>query len=298
MRLLAVLGLLGTVASGCISVVDLAVDEKDPKFDGAYAAERAKGKKIAVAAVRVEKGLTRDQWFRRKLTAAVEGLVVGLIPYPWDLRAWYGPAPLDAESRFPADGHDTQLVEAVVKALAGQGAEAVAVDASKAKGGPDGAITLQALQEQAKAAGAEALYVVAYNEFTELRFKNGEDRQGEEIFHEVYRLGGSANNRVYIPSTALFSADGTRLLARARTHESIFYTPVLTWGWKTPFDGDGGFKKAVEFLGALAGRDGAEAAAKTAQFLVKRDFGGTPPPAAEGEKKSAQLGTGAPAGRG
>lgn len=289
MRRLAGLAFVATVASGCVSVVNLAVDQKDPKFDGAYAGEQAKGKKIAVAAVRVEQGLTRDQWFRRKLTAAVEGLVIGLIPYPWDLRAWYGPAPLDAESRLPADGHDAQLAEAVAKALTEQGADATAVDAGQAKSGD--AITLKALIEQAKAAGAEALYVVAYNEFVELRFKNGEDIQGEEIFHEVYKLGGAANNRVYIPSTAMFAADGTRLLARARTHESIFYAPVLTWGWKTPFDGDGGFKKTLEFLGALSGRDGAEAAAKTAQFLLKRDFGAPAPKPADGEKKAARLAT-------
>lgn len=294
MRLLAVLGLAATVGPGCISVVDLALDQKDPKFDAAYGADKAKGKKIAVAAVRVEKDLTRDQWFRRKLTAAVEGLVIGLVPYPWDLRAWYGPAPIEPDSTWPGDGHDAQLAEAVAKALTERGAEATAVDAGKARSGD--AIPLKALLEQAKAAGAEALYVVAYNEFTELRFKNGEDIQGEEIFHEIYKLGGAANNRVYIPSVAVFAADGTRLLARARTHESIFYMPVLTWGWKTPFDGDGGFKKTLEFLGALSGRDAAEAAAKTAQFLVKRDFGAAPAPAAgEGEKKTARSAD-APAG--
>jgi len=287
MRLWAVLGLVATVASGCVSVVDLAVDQKDAKFEAGYHGEKAKGKKIAVAAVRAAKDLSRDQWFRRKLAAAVEGLVIGLIPYPWDLRAWYGPAPIEADSTLPGDGHDAQLAEAVAKALGEHGAEATAVDASKARSGD--AITLKGLLEQAKAAGADALYVVVYHEFTELRFKNGEDRQGEEVFHEIYKLGGAANNRVYIPSVAVFAADGTRLLARARTHESIFYTPVLTWGWKTPFDSDGGFKKTLEFLGALSGRDAAEAAAKTAQFLVKRDFGAPPAPAAEGEKKTARM---------
>jgi hypothetical protein len=266
MRLIAALALTALIAPGCFTLTSREVKERNSEFASQFEGEASKGKKIAVVALRVEKELKRDRWTRRKVAGAVEGLVLGLVPYPWDLRLAYSPGAIDKGTTFPAAAADQGATDRLAEELKERGMEPVALDAAAAASGTT--ISVAKLVEQAKAEGAAALYIVAFNEFVELRFKHGEDKSGDSILHEIYKLEGN----VYVPSTAVFSDGGDRLLARAREHEKVFYAPMLTWGFRTDYSDDDDFDKQMEWLGKIAGTTPPQAAEKMAKYVVARDF--------------------------
>ncbi len=266
MRLIAALALCAALAPGCFTLTSSEVNDRQPDF-AKLQGEASKGKKVAVVALRVAKELKRDRWTRRKVAGAVEGLLLGLVPYPWDLRLTYSPGAIGTLSTFPAEAVDKDATQKLADEIEKRGMEPIIIDASKATNGQQ-RIAVGKLLEQAKKAGADALYVVAFNEFIELRFKHGEDKSGDSVLHEIYKLTGN----IYVPSTAVFNDKGGRLLARASEYEKVFYAPMLTWGWRTDYSDDDNFDKQMEWLGAIAGTTPPQAAEKMAEYVVARDF--------------------------
>lgn len=303
MRLLAALALVAFFAPGCFTLASSEVNERQPDF-AKLEGDASKGKKVGVVVLKAEKELKRDRWTRRKVAGAVEGLLLGVIPYPWDLRLAYSPGAIDTFSTYPAEAADAGATGKLAEELKKRGMDPIVIDAATAKN-EKGKIAVAKLIEAAKKAGAEALYVVAYNEFVELRFKHGEDKSGDSVLHEIYKLAGN----VYVPSTAVFTASGGRVLARCSEHEKVFYAPMLTWGWRTDYSDDGKFDEQMEWLGAIAGTNPQQAAEKMSKYVVTRDFfkgkagDDAPAPAEDGgeqpaEKKTAAAPTGAGASRG
>ena len=271
MRLLATLALAGACVPGCLSF-SVETNERDKGYDATWTAGKVEGKKAAVAAFVPEKGLTRDQWWRRKVTAMIEGVLLGAIPFPWDLRLCYSPAPItDVRHAFPAAAADPILGAQVAEVLKARGFAVEGLDAAAAAD-PQGQALVQKLCEQAKSKRCDLVYLVSVNEFTELRFKHDETQNGEVLFHDVATFTGN----LYIPSTAVYDADGNRLLVRAREFERMFYTPLLMWGWMTPFSDQDGYDRQVAWLEKLAAKTGDDARRKLATYVVERDFNPAP----------------------
>ncbi len=265
----APLALAAFAGAGCITVPS-ETNDRSPDF-AAFTDGRAAGKKVALAAFSEDIDQTRDQWWRRKVCAMTEGLVLGVIPYPWDLRATYSPAPITLWSQFEAGKSDPAFGAKVKEALEKRSLAVEGLDPKSA--GMAGRVSVEKLIAMAKEKGCEGLYVVAYNEFDSVTFKNSEDTMGGVIQHNVSTFEGST----VVPSTAFFRVgDGSRLLVRAREHEKFFYAPLLSYGWLSPYHGEKGFQAWKEWFAKLASKDASEARQKAAAYVVERDFATTP----------------------
>ncbi|MCI0343717.1 MAG: hypothetical protein L0216_21635 [Planctomycetales bacterium] len=264
----AALALATLAGAGCITVPS-ETNDRSPDF-APFTDARAAGRKVALVAFSQDIDQSRDQWWRRKVCAMTEGLVLGVIPYPWDLRATYSPAPITLWSEFEAGKSDPAFGAKVREALEKRSLSVEGLDPKSA--GMAGRVSVEKLVAMAREKGCEGLYVVAYNEFDSITFKNSEDTLGGVMQHNISTFEGST----VVPSTAFFRVgDGSRLLVRAREHERFFYAPLLSYGWLSPYHGEKGFQAWKEWFAKLASKDATEARQKAASYVVERDFAAT-----------------------
>ncbi|MHC4778638.1 MAG: hypothetical protein ACYTFG_08710, partial [Planctomycetota bacterium] len=275
MKRLVTLALGATVllASGCIS---WSTNTETEDIVYAEFLEEGEGKAVAVAAFAVDTGLERDRWGRRKVFMAVSGSLLGLVPYPWDLRLVWSPPPIEKKSSLDGAVYDEDLTAALAERIEEQGFKAKPIPE-----GEDGT-DIKKLIESAKEMDCEALYVVTYNEFTKLRFRERIRRFQGFLIHRVKTLTGSC----IIPSVAMFMVkDGKRVMARSNTGRRgqtlrrNFYQALATYGQSSPLDG--GARSVARFINRVSGIDIEDAREVAAEFMADRDF--TPKPLLEGE---------------
>ncbi|GEM_PF-3129639 len=259
------------VSAGCVSW-PTGRDEEKP----AYLAflERSDQATIGVAAFQNDLGLERDRWGRRRVFLAVSGSLFGLVPWPWDLRLIWSPPPIEAGAAFPASDFDPALASALAESLGTTGFRGRVIDPSTLEADP---VPVGDLVAAARDAGCDALYVVAYNEFVDLRFRTETRRHQGCLLHRIKRLTGSA----LVPSASLFfPGDAEPALVRADTgrrgqvYTRNFWAPLCTLGRRSPLDG--GTDSLVAFIHEVSGVTLEEARERCALFLAERDF--TPKP--------------------